>query len=999
MARIIMLGGIIGTILMTMWTLRTAKRPTRIRNGFDIAKLVITAGVIVFMGVIVGVQTPLALAVGASMVGLVVGLLQGRNLTVEFRDNKVYAVRTMVGIAVWAAGLVAMQSAGIINRTGVFRVGQGIALFGAFVTLGLIFGRSGPIRVARTGATAKAAAVAAVLIPVVVFGSMLGGSALAQTDSDLCDFTPSDGYWGQSPDGVRFDMQVLGIVSFDPNPQGATAACSNTHQFNWGDYLAVGVYLMPDPATAQAEVARITQEAQGVANEVGTLAGTGAAAVLDPDIVRISFDYAELWITDVGPYLAFAKTDRYGQGAQLEETETVMTERFGEVLSNLGSGPAPPPTTTPGTTQPPDTPGTTSGDSTDGTTTTLDVDAIGQPFPDDDDPLGWLTEGDINTDEGAAAAVAAVAAAVAVGLVTLAEGQQTLADLFDRPPQTPGSGGLVDEYGDPLVPREDGLYPWDDGTTVRWVPEAEAIELIDRARQARARNAAEELARLDRHRVRAEQDWATYTEDFRERMADARARLERERAERAARMARAERLRDVIEDRAGDPVYDRMLDRLERDPAPSDEDFWRMRTVLATTINDEAAIDKLGDAGVVRMTVEGMQEDAAWLAEQVGTAAAGPFGGAIAGWAVRNPEMPVRIAIAWATGGASEVILAPIDVYRTLEAAADQKMADSNRDLTAGEITWEVGKAVFTEYITGKIGRAFGGKAPEDLPRINRLQRTYMPEVGLPPPNLALRKLNPGDVIPPRLLNQAGYTADHLERLADFSRRRNVVVASRTTNPYSLRHLQAGDAIPKPLSVKSKTIGDLDTYLGANPKHRGTVGLFEPKMPDTSNMSDELAEAVASRYSQRLAEFKKAGDIPIGRSAAAESGSSIYREGGRVFDTKTGKPFAGDMDMVYMKDATTGEIITGQRLADLSAEAQDLGLAEHGVEMNAVQDILKAKGLQPGDPGFRRAFDEAMELRNNLEGATVHGGEIVVEMGTGGRLSMGPSQTELMGMY
>ncbi len=990
-----MIGGIVVTIVMTLWTLRTAKRPTRIRTGFDITKLVITAGVIIFMGVIVGVQTPLVLALGAAGLGFIIGLLQGRGLNVEFRDDKVYAIRTMFGIGVWAAGLVAMQTAGIVNRTGVFRVGQAIALFGAFVTLGIILGRSKPIDRARTSATARTAVAVGVLIPVVVFGLSLSGSALAQ-QGDLCAFTPSDGYWGSGVEGVRFDIQVLGLPGFDPDPRGALDACSNTHQFDWGDYFAVGLFLMQDSASASAEVDRITQDAIAVAESVGTLAGTNAGTVLDPNIVRIKFDFAELWITSVGPYLLFAKSDQFGNPGQTAEAEQVMIERFGEVLGNVAIDD--PPTT--------QAPTTTSGSSTtsgvtdlDGSTTTV-VDAIGQPFPgDEDDPLGWLTEGDINSDEGASAAVAAVAAAVAIGLVTLAEGQQTLVDLFDRPPQMPGGGELLDEHGDPLPPREDGLYPWDDGTTVRWVPEAEAIDLIDQARTARARNAAEELARLERHRAQAEQDWATYTEDFRERMADARARLERARADRDARMARAERLRDVIEDRAGDPVYDRMLDRLERDPAPSDEDFWRMRTVLATTMRDEAAIEKLGDKGVARMTIEGMQEDAAWLAEQAGTAVGQPGAGTLAGWIIRNPEMPVRIAVAWGTGGASEVILAPIDVYRTLEAAADQKMADSNRDLTAGEITWEVGKAVATEYITGKIGRALGGKAPDELPRINRLQRTYMPEVGLPPPNLALRRLNPGDVIPSRLLNQAGYTSDHLERLADFSRRRNVVVASRTTNPYSLRHLQAGDAIPKPLGVKSKTIGDLDTYLGADPKHRGTVGLFEPKMPDTRNMSDELAEAVADRYAKRLAEFKKAGDIPLGRSAAAESGSSIYRDGGRVFDTKTGKPFAGDMDMVYMKDATTGEIITGQRLADLSAEAQDLGLAEHGVEMSAVQDILKAKGLEPGDPGFRRAFDDALELRNDLEGATVHGGEVVVEMGTSGRLTMGPSQTELMGMY
>lgn len=1006
--RILVIGGIVFTAVTLLLTLRTAKRESRVRPGMDIGRIVIGAVALVVMGVFTGVQTPLLLAFAGIVAGALVGYFQGTGLEVFFKEGRLSSRRTLIAIAVWAAGIVAMQVAGLLNRTGVFRIGQTIALFGIFTGLGLFIGRRRPMAEARTKQAAMAGAALALLIPLAALAltPMLAASAQTLSDDEVCDLTPRDGYWSIGPGGADAELSVLGIVNFEVTMPFAISGCSNTFELDDGALVHTAVYLMPSADVGATEISRVAAEATPSANFVGVLGSSRAGEVLGEGAVRIDFEFDILWFAQVGPFIVAGHGEK-SLDSFVPASET-MIERMGESIALV----------TPLAGLPGEDPGTITTEGTTGTTeagsdtTVADPGTAQQPpattTSEDDDPLGWLTEGEITPDEALASAIAAVAAAVAVGALTLAEGQQTIADLIEEARRGgwfstgPGGTGLVDEYGDTLLPRADGLYPWDDGTSVRWVSHAEAEELIARARTAQAANALDEQARLARHRANADADWQRYTEDFRRRIAAQRAARARAEAARKAAFARGERLRDVIGKRAGDPVYDRMLDRLERDPSPSDEDFWTMRGILATTMNDEAAIEALGDKGVIRMTMEGIQEDTAWLAEKGGELMGQPFLGKVAGWIVRNPEMPARIAIAWATGGASEIILMPADLYRNLNSAADAKMAATNRDLTAAEATWEVTKAVLTEYLTGKIGRALG-KAPEpNLPRINRLKRTYMPEVAPPPPNIALRALKPGDVIPPQILHQAGYTPEHLAKLAKFSKQRNVVVAARTTNPYSLSHLRGGTAIPKPLHVKSKSISDLDVLLGANPQHRGTVGMFKPELPDAermSRMSKELADQVKDRFATRMKDFNKNIDMPIGREAAEAAGSKVYREGGRVFDTSTGKAFAGDMDMVYLKDANTGELIRGDRLRDLAAEMQDLGLAEHGVELEAVTDILRAKGLNPGDAGWREAFDEVMDLRQNLEGATVFGNETVVEMGTDGLLSMGPGKTELMGMY
>ena len=224
------------------------------------------------------------------------------------------------------------------------------------------------------------------------------------------------------------------------------------------------------------------------------------------------------------------------------------------------------------------------------------------------------------------------------------------------------------------------------------------------------------------------------------------------------------------------------------------------------------------------------------------------------------------------------------------------------------------------------------------------------------------------------MLHQTGYTAEHLDKLRSFSSRNGVIPGARTANQYSAAHIRAGTALPKPLDIKPKTIGELDIHLGARADHMGTVGFFEPKMPSSSQLADmspELRRQVQERFATRSKEYGKYFD-------EISANPNLRIEGGRVLDATTGKAFAGDMDLVYLKDARTGEVITGQRYIDLRNQMIDEGLIEHGAEFNIHRDLTE--GLTPGTPEYRSAFDKATEISQNVLMPTHDDGAYVMEI-------------------
>ena len=89
-----------------------------------------------------------------------------------------------------------------------------------------------------------------------------------------------------------------------------------------------------------------------------------------------------------------------------------------------------------------------------------------------------------------------------------------------------------------------------------------------------------------------------------------------------------------------------------------------------------------------------------------------------------------------------------------------------------------------------------------------------------------------------------------------MARQRNLVIDVRQTNPHAAKWLEQG-MLPKPADIKAKTIGVLDTHLGASPEHLGLVGYFKPSMPGERppGMDDDTWNSLQRRFNQRSDEF------------------------------------------------------------------------------------------------------------------------------------------------
>ncbi len=89
-----------------------------------------------------------------------------------------------------------------------------------------------------------------------------------------------------------------------------------------------------------------------------------------------------------------------------------------------------------------------------------------------------------------------------------------------------------------------------------------------------------------------------------------------------------------------------------------------------------------------------------------------------------------------------------------------------------------------------------------------------------------------------------------------------------------------------------------------------------------------------------------------------------------LFTDAKGIPFRGDIDLVYLRDAKTGELLTGARYDEVVAKLQASGAKiQHGAEANMVRDVTSAGGK----------LDTAVKDVGVLSDRHVAGSEIVVE--------------------
>lgn len=311
-----------------------------------------------------------------------------------------------------------------------------------------------------------------------------------------------------------------------------------------------------------------------------------------------------------------------------------------------------------------------------------------------------------------------------------------------------------------------------------------------------------------------------------------------------------------------------------------------------------------------------------------------------------------------------------------------------------------------------------------------------IPNISTDPENY-VKELPSGALVDRNRLEGTGYTGYQVDDMAELAKKEGIIIGARGTNVDSMRHIRDGKAVPKPVHIKSKTINDIDVILGAKPEDVGLVGFFTPqksleqieselKAKHNNKVPEDLWDKVKKRHKERVEKYaknrasveklKKQGLIEV---ADGKVLAKVKNADGSI----ELKPFAGDIDAVYFKDAKTGELIPpGPRYDDLKRKWMGVDKAEpksfldkfkrawngdtdgpdywsrsgapgqHGAEVNYVGDVLA--GAAPGTPEYRQRYKDAKDFHVDLAEGHWKKGEVILEMHPDGHLRRGPRFTK-----
>ncbi len=642
-------------------------------------------------------------------------------------------------------------------------------------------------------------------------------------------------------------------------------------------------------------------------------------------------------------------------------------------------------------------------------------------------------DGDLSEDAATVALIGLLGSAALLAAALVETGLNTPAELLAAirrgdllaPPE------LLDEDDEPLFVN-DGSYPeapvghvwWGiDEDEGRWVSPAEAQDLVTEARAAGAALEQDRADAYDRMMDQADEDWKTLIRTTRAQTAA---------AEMEAAMAGERRaVLDAETHNAWVNAINRgqmdLVDFIDRNESLTADQIQQIYDSIHRREADEAALAAIPEINVYIETAKITQEQFATALDKQGSP--------ILAWAVRHPEVVLRVAAAVATDGASELVFVPLQITSELHEAQERSLRENGRMMSSdelfGELGWAVGREAVYEAggrlaahgigrifssgdevaeaalrqgdealpaarrtvteVTEDLSEAASREASELAGRVTRsgdetlegaarqLDEAGEPMRGVPPKgNEAIRELETGARIPDELAPQTGLTRGHIDELQTYTRNNDLNVTGRATNPYSAEHLANGTAVRKPLDIKIKTGNDLDVLLGANARDRGVVTLFEPKMPKTAGMSDELIDALKSRRKERIKEWNDYKDAWVARGERTMSFGGTTRPqrlmNGRLEVMVDGqwKSIAGDFDLVNITraDGTPLSAVEFNRHVD---EMVQRGLIEHGGEVRLMTDIMRNNPHPPGTKAWLEEAAEVWRLRNKLENAYAEG--------------------------
>jgi len=524
LARVISIGSIVFTIASLALAVVFARKKTRIRVGFDLARSVIGVLAILVMATVTNVSTSTLAVLLAVVGGLALGFGQGSRLEFTEDEKGFHARRNPAAIALWGFGIVIMQAAGLASRAGAVRLGQTIAWFSVCLGIGLMAGRTGPLRRTVAGASVAASTVL-LLVPLAAFISTAEAPAFAQviqlTDDEVCDLIPATR--NRSPGlMVGYNPFTFGDA-YNPSDPGADrtrvdtaiAGCQSSGYFDYtGLDVDFFVYLFASEEEALAQWQN--EVTMGNSWYEGWYAGSSYAAgdsrydpTVDYNLGGLNeFGVSGAWfsvagaadhvVIKSGPFLLHGVADNLGfdlgeKGSDGFRRPTTMYEELVdpmvETVRNIEillTAEEPP---------------VDSGSEGDGVPPTVATAATTPTGESDssqaaEDVLDAGVDPPIDPEEAAAQAIAGLIAAAAIGIITWAEASAEIGRILggldrngssgtgvsvDTPPVAP-LGPFIDPLDQqPLeVDPATGMvfWPWDGGDG-HWVDPSEVPSLLD----------------------------------------------------------------------------------------------------------------------------------------------------------------------------------------------------------------------------------------------------------------------------------------------------------------------------------------------------------------------------------------------------------------------------------------------------------------------------------------------------------------------------------------
>ena len=561
---------IVVTVALLALQLRRATKRIRLRPRLDIVRIVVQFGSVIVVAALLGTGAPVLALVVVGLFAVGPGYLQGRNLVISDDDGKLYAVRNTVAATVWGIGLVVMQVAALLKRTGILGLGQVTAWVGVGLAVGLFIGRNGPLTEYRQTAGRVAAPVSAVvmgLLAVSMFGD--GRQAEAQDAGEWVLFGAQVNPGGDAaPAGyvVSLSATTMTVVeSFGPDdPDGGEA----TFDASWE---APPRTLVPGDALTIP----VTVSGRNTGN-LDTQYFFGLDVILivnggwNRESVGAGASCAQTTVIS-GEYVCSEPVTNTGE---MSTSVPSSGDEFSVGVGALNCGGA---CYVEWTYQFEEPPAVAAGAGDDGS-------ADGDASPLDDLIEQRAEETGIEPDEAMQAALAGVAAALATGAISLIEAKEQVDRIFEEGSTIERHPRLPDPVnpGNPDGPGKDGMYDWGG----RRVSAEDYEDLL--AQEAAIE--ADRQARIDAliSMMESEEAAAARFGDLAGRSADDDRRARQALADELATLRNQTRTRErvaaILEERARAGGWDSIADRITNGDELTREELISIRTITRSAL-------------------------------------------------------------------------------------------------------------------------------------------------------------------------------------------------------------------------------------------------------------------------------------------------------------------------------------------------------------------------------------------------------------------------------